>query len=164
VFDQITKCYDLGVQARQNQRAYEAAQVQAEKGACGRPEQPEKERNQVAKCKEGAAIWKNVAETFEAWSKQGTTADDKGNVPLANVIRQGSVKQKLTPVRSCWCCRSTNRPALATRRKISGPSLGANPFYVMGGVVAGFTLFQGAEGKVIASRRDPVARRLLLCQ
>jgi len=37
VFDQITKVYDLGVQARQNQRAYEAAQVQAEKELAADP-------------------------------------------------------------------------------------------------------------------------------
>src|SRR6185369_9792896 len=52
VFDQITKVYDLGVQARQNQRAYEAAQVQAEKELAADPNNPKK-KEQVAKCKEG---------------------------------------------------------------------------------------------------------------
>lgn len=154
VFDDATKNFTLGVNARKNQRDYEASQKKAEEVLAADPKDDAK-KAAVEKFKQGAAIWKTVGDTLDAWSKQATTSDDKGNVPLALVIRQAAVKQKLDEGGSMLVVQVYKTAGTSYTKKNLWASLGTNPFFVMGGAVAGYTLLDGKDGHVLASALLP---------
>ena len=100
--------------------------------------------------------WTIVSDAIDAWSKTATTADDKGNVPLATVLRQAAIRQKLDSGAAFMVVQVYQAAGTAYTKKNIASSLWGNPFFIMGGAVAGYSLFDGKSGRVISSALVPL--------
>lgn len=154
VLDQINKLYGWGLQAKQRVNAYEIEQGKIEKQLALNPKD-DVAKEQLTKVKEALDIWKVLAERIDSWAKQIAGADDKGSIPLASIISQAAIKTELNSGAGFVVVQLKKVAGTSYTKKNLWSSLGANPFYVMGGAVASMTAFKGKEGTVFASALVP---------
>ncbi|MCX5829882.1 MAG: hypothetical protein NTV58_18095 [Deltaproteobacteria bacterium] len=146
---------DWSKEAKRNIKLFEAAQARLEKQSADAPSNQEL-KDKLQKVKDSLAIWKAVSDAIDAWVKQVTTADDKGMVPLATIIRQSAIKQKLDGGASLVIIQLHKLVGTGYTKKNLWSSLGANPFFMAGGAVASYVAFDGPNGAVLSSMFLPV--------
>lgn len=154
VLDQTTKLYNSGLDARQRVLDYESTQGEIEKQLAAKPDD-ETLKQKLQKVKEAVGIWKTLADRIDGWAKQSAGADDKGNVPLATIIRQAAIKNELDAGAGFVVVQLYKVGGTTYTKKNLVSSIGGNPFYVMGGAVASLTAFNGKDGQVFASALVP---------
>lgn len=145
----------LSLEARSRTKFHEAAQAEFEKQIAAAPADPTLKAG-LQKARSAVATWKAVADAIEAWSKQLTTADDKGNSPIATIARQSAIKRKLDGGSVLVIVELHKVAGTGYTQKNLWSSLGANPFFVMGGAVASYVALDGASGKVLGAQMLPV--------
>lgn len=109
----------------------------------------------LQKVKGAVALWKALAERLDAWTGKLGTADDKGNVPLSNVVRQAALRAELDAGAALVVVQLHKVAGTGYTKKNLWSSLWANPFFVMGGAVASMTAFDGKTGEVFSSTLQP---------
>ena len=145
----------LSLEARSRTKFHEAAQAAFEKQIVAAPAD-ETLKAGLQKARSAVSTWKAVADAIEAWSKQLTTADDKGNSPIATIARQSAIKRKLDAGSALVIVELHKVAGTGYTKKNLFSSLGANPFFVMGGAVASYVALDGASGKVLAAQMLPL--------
>jgi len=154
----LSKAADInkwGVEAKKGIKFFEASIAAFEKAVAAAPND-ETLKAGLSRARESLATWKAVSESLDAWSKQLTTSDDKGNSPIATVIRQSAIKRKLESGAALVIIELHKVAGTGYTKKNLWSSLGANPFYVMGGAVASYVALDGKTGEVLASQLLPV--------
>lgn len=144
------------IDSKRRLKTHEAAVVEAEKKLTDNPkdEAAKKLRDEN---KSASGIWKSVSESVEAWSKQLSTADDKGNSPIATIAREFAIKQKLDEKGTILVIVELHKlTGTGYTKKNLWSSLGANPFFVMGGAVASYVALDGPSGRVLSAKTLPV--------
>lgn len=171
--DSISSAFAIAEQALQRARLHLAAQAEREpqlaeqqkiKADTAKPQnirdkaeaEAQRLQNEIQKAKEAAALWKALADRVDAWATKLATADDKGQVPLANVVRQAALRSELDSGAALVIVQLHKAAGTAYTKKNLLSSLGANPFFVMGGAVATMTAFDGKTGNVFSSALIPV--------
>lgn len=150
---QLNNTLGRGFAARANQQKFERQQAKLEKDLGDKPTDAQKAA--VTKAKDAVAAWKAVADGIDAWAKQISTVDDKGGSTLAIILRQGTLKQKVDAGAYLLVVQVHSSGGAGYSKKNLWSSLGANPFFVMGGAVAGYTLYEGAGGKIVSAKMQP---------
>lgn len=114
-------------------------------------------KDELAQLQIKIATWQAVSESIEAWSKKLATTDDKGNSAISSIVRQAAIRSSLQAKDGAGLLVVQLHKVAATgySKKNLWSSLGANPFYVMGGAVASYVLVDGISGEVISSRLLP---------
>lgn len=143
------------VEAKSRIKLYEAAQAEFEKQLATAPAD-QSLKDGLQKAKSALATWKAVSESVDAWSKQLTTADDKGNSPIATIARQSAIKRKLDADGVLVIVELHKVAGTGYTKKNILSSLGANPFFVMGGAVASYVALDGKTGKVLDAQMLPM--------
>jgi hypothetical protein len=113
------------------------------------------DQTRLSRLEDAAAIWKAVAERIDGFIKASTTASDKGIVPLALVVQQSWIRSRLDQGAVLVVVQLHKVAGTAYTKKNIWSSLGANPFFVMGGAVAGMTALAGNTGQVLSSAFIP---------
>lgn len=104
-----------------------------------------------------AEALKTALSFYETFFGKLTTADDKGAVPLSNAIREAAVADALAEGAFLLAVKlHKSGGAYYTKKNLWTFLLPGMPLYHMGGVVAGYALLSGAEGKVIAAGVVPI--------
>jgi hypothetical protein len=107
--------------------------------------------------KEELPTAKATLETADAWIKQLTIADDKGNIPLGKIIWQTAVKKALDNPHSALVVIQLHKVGgTGYTKKNLLSSLGMNPFFVMGGAVAGYVALDGKTGSAFSAMLMPL--------
>lgn len=153
VQQEVETVLGIGTRARGNQQVFERRQAEIEKAAGDKPD--DNQKAEVAKMKQAAATWKSVADSSDAWVKQVSTSDDKGNSILSGVLRQGVIKQKLDSGAFLLLVTLHATAGGGYTEKNLWSSLGASPFHVMAGAVGSYQLIDGPSGNVLASAFRP---------
>ncbi len=136
-------------------RFYEISTAEFKNLQAAQPDN-EKLKDELLKAQESLATWKSVSESLDAWSKQLTTSDDKGNSPIGTIILQSSIKGKLQEDKVGLVIIELHKvTGTGYTKKNLWSSLGCNPFYVMGGAVASYMMLNGKTGKVLSSSLLP---------
>lgn len=143
------------VEAKGRIKFHEAAQAEFEKQLAATPNE-QSLKDGLQKTKSALATWKAVSESVDAWSKQLTTADDKGNSPIATIARQSAIQRKLAGGAALVVVELHKVVGTGYTKKNLWSSLGANPFFVMGGAVASYVALDGPSGKVLDAQLQPV--------
>jgi hypothetical protein len=143
------------VEAKRRIKFFEAAQAEFEKQLAAAPAD-QSLKDGLQKAKLALATWKAVSESVDAWSKQLTTADDKGNSPIATIARQSAIKWKLDADGVLVIVELHKVAGTGYTKKNLWSSLGANPFFVMGGAVASYVALDGKTGRVLDAQMLPV--------
>jgi len=143
------------VEAKSRIKFHEAAQAEFEKQLAAAPAD-QSLKDGLQKAKSALSTWKAVSESVDAWSKQLTTADDKGNSPLATIARQSAIKRKLDDGGVLVIVELHKVAGTGYTKKNLWSSLGANPFFVMGVAVASYVALDGKTGKVLGAQMLPV--------
>lgn len=107
------------------------------------------------------ATWQAIADAIDAWSKKLITADDKGTSAIATIVRQGAIKQPLDAGAGLLVVELHKVSATGYSKKNLWSSLGANPFFVMGGAVASYVLVNGKTGEVMSAQLLPLSGEYL---
>jgi hypothetical protein len=92
---------------------------------------------------------------FDAFSKKLSTPDDAGRVPLANVARQAELLQDMGDNSRLLLLKAEYAGGSTYSRKNFWTFLGGIPFYVSGGSLVGYTLFDAQTGAAIYSSSLP---------
>jgi len=105
--------------------------------------------------KEAQAAWKKTVDLYDAFFAKMITMDEKGNVPLAQVMKEEAFNSALS-----------NGMLLVTKLQAHGGSyysanniltaFGALPFHISGGTVISYVLVKGPHRNVITSGVVPV--------
>lgn len=103
-----------------------------------------------------ADAWKTAVGLYDGFFSKLTTTDDKGAVPLTNVIREGVVAKALMNDDLLLLVKLQQSGGAYYTKKNIGTFFGTMPFYHMGGVVASFVLLNGKTGIVLKSGVVPV--------
>ncbi|MBS1133053.1 MAG: hypothetical protein H6R02_194 [Burkholderiaceae bacterium] len=101
------------------------------------------------------ATWQAVSDAIDAWSKKLIAPDDKGTSAIATIVRQGAIKQPLDAGAGLLVVELHKVSATGYSKKNLWSSLGANPFFVMGGAVASYVLVNGKTGEVLSAQLLP---------
>lgn len=156
VLKKITDIYQWSTEAKRHARTFEAAQTAIEKQLAGKADDEEL-KNRLAEAKRALGTWKSVSDTIDGWVKQITVADDKGNVVLASILRQSALKQKLDGGAALLVVQLHKVAGTGYTKKSFVSSLfGINPFFVMGGAVAGYVALDGKSGQAFSSMLLPM--------
>lgn len=143
------------VEAKSRIKFYEMVQAEFEKQLAATPANTFL-KDGLQKAKSALATWKSVSESVDAWSKQLTTADDKGNSLIATIARQSAIKKKLDSDGVLVIVELHKVVGTGYTKKNLWSSLGANPFFVMGGAVASYVALDGKSGYVLDAMMLPV--------
>lgn len=146
--------YQWSAEAKRRIKLYEAAIVEMDKQLKAKPDD-QALKDALQKIRESLLTWKGVSDAIDGWTKQLTGADDKGNVALAVVIRQAAIQQGLDAGAAMVVVQLHKVAGSAYTKKNIWSSLGANPFFVMGGAVAGYVALDGQSGQVLSSMLAP---------
>lgn len=106
--------------------------------------------------KVAADAWKAAIGLYDSFFSKLTTADDKGAVPLTNVIREGVVAEVLSKDNLLLLVKLQKFGGAYYTKKNMWTFFGGMPFFHMGGVVASFILLDGKSGTVHKSGVIPV--------
>jgi len=106
--------------------------------------------------KVAADAWKAAIGLYDSFFSKLTTADDKGAVPLINVIREGVVADVLLKDNLLLLVKLQRFGGAYYTKKNMWTFFGGMPFFHMGGVVASFVLLDGKAGIVQKSGVVPV--------
>ncbi len=172
VLQEIAEPFNWAEQARLRMHRHEDAQPDLEKQLADKLKikaddkaKPEDRRQadaaatelqrRLQKVKDAVALWKSLADRLDAWAAKLGTADDKGQVPLANVVRQAALRYELDNGAALVVLQLHKAAGTGYTKKNLWSSLGANPFFVMGGAVASMTAFHGKTGEVFSSMLQP---------
>lgn len=150
ILDDVTKATELSQEALRGRNEFAAEQQQLEKQLAAAPNAPGL-KDKVDKAKAAAVMWKATSDTIEAWLKKLSTADDKGSTQLASVLRQSMIRKQLDEGAALVVVQLHKISGSAYTKKNLWSSLGANPFYVMGGAVGGYIAYAGDDGHVLSS-------------
>lgn len=152
-FKKIGKVDEWAIAAKRYLIFYEALKVEATKKADSDAKKAELKELELR-----LATWRSISEGLEAWSKKLATADDKGISIISAIIRQHSIKSSLDPGGADLLIVQLHTvAATGYSKKNLWSSLGANPFYVMGGAVASYVLVNGISGAVKSSQLLPLS-------
>jgi len=113
-------------------------------------------QDEIQRAREAAALWKALADRIDTWSTKLATPDDKGQIPLAAVVRQAAVQAELEGGAALVVLQLHKAAGTGYTKKNLLSSIFANPFFVMGGAVASMTAINGVTGDVFASALVPV--------
>lgn len=160
VMDRSTALYGWALEARQRIRLHGLAQARLDAELAQKiKDKAEAEakalQDRIQKVKEAIAVWTAVGDRIDAWAKQAAGADDKGNVPLATIVRQSALRLALDNGGAMVVLQLHKMAGTGYTKKNLWSSLGANPFYVMGGAVASVMAFHGKTGVVFSSALVP---------
>jgi hypothetical protein len=103
-----------------------------------------------------AEAWKAAIGFYDSFFTKLTAADDKGAVPLTDVIRENDAYTALNNGDLLLIVKLQNSGGAFYTKKNMWSFFGGLPFYHMGGVVASFVLLDGTAGTVKASGVVPV--------
>lgn len=103
-----------------------------------------------------SAALKAASGIYDSFFGKLTTADDKGLVPLTQVIRDTSVSDALENGAYLLLVKLQSSGGSYYTRKNLWTFFGGMPIFHMGGVVTSFLLLDGKSGKVLASGVIPV--------
>jgi hypothetical protein len=142
-------------QARAYRQRYLAAQQSLETQVAAAPGDVAL-KARLDQAKSGVATWQLACDAIDPWLKQVSSADDKGNPPLATVLRQSEIRDRLNAGAMLLIVQLHKIAGSAYTKKNLWSSLGGTPFYVMGGVVAGYLALDGKTGATIDSRMLPL--------
>jgi hypothetical protein len=142
-------------QARAYRQRYLAAQQSLETQVAAAPGDVAL-KARLDQAKSGVTAWQTASDAMDAWLKQVSSADDKGNTPLATVLRQSEIRGRLNAGAMLLIVQLHKIAGSAYTKKNLWSSLGWPPFYVMGGVVAGYLALDGRTGATIDSRMLPL--------
>lgn len=106
--------------------------------------------------KVAAEAWKAAIGFFDGFFSKLDAADDKGTIPLAEVIRENEVFTALQGGDLLLIVKLQKSGGAYYTKKNMWSFFGGMPFYYMGGTVVSFVLLDGAEGSVRASGVVPV--------
>lgn len=155
VLAETSKIGQWSYNARKSIKHFEAEQATVEKALAAAPnDQGLKDR--LEQSKDALAVWKAVSESIDAWVSRVSATDGNGNVPLATIIRQSALKQKLDSGACLVVVQLHKLVGTGYTKKNIWSSLGRNPFLVAGGAVAGYVAFDGQSGEVKSSMFLPV--------
>lgn len=113
-------------------------------------------QDEIQRAREAAALWKALADRIDAWATKLATPDDKGQIPLAAVVRQAAVQTELDGGAALVVLQLHKAAGTGYTKKNLLSSIFANPFFVMGGAVVSMTAMEGKTGEVFASELLPV--------
>lgn len=85
-----------------------------------------------------------------------TTPDEKAKLPLAVIIQLQSIRDRLSGGALLMSAKISSVGGSCYTKKNMWTFFGQMPFYVMGGAVVNFTLFDGTSGKVLSAGAIPV--------
>jgi hypothetical protein len=147
--------YGWGVDAKKTVKRFQEIQAAIEKLLAATPADAQL-KTDLQTAKDAVTTWVTFGDAIDAWSKTATTVDDKGATPLATVVRQAAIRQKLDNGASFLVVQVHKVAGTTYTKKNILSSLGGNPFFVMGGSVASYTLFDGKTGRVLGSSLTPL--------
>lgn len=100
---------------------------------------------------------KTAVTMYDALLTKLTSPDDKGKIPLAVIIQQDAVRTKLQGEKVVLMTAkiSSAGGTYYTRKNIWSLFAGM-PFYVMGGAIVDYGVFDGKDGKVVIAGSLPV--------
>jgi hypothetical protein len=154
----LAKISDLdraSIEAKGRTKFYEAAIAEFEKQLIAKPTDADL-RTGVDTARKALVTWKAISDSLDAWGKQFSTVDDKGSSPAATILRQNAIKRKLTAGAVLVIVELHKVAGTGYTKKNLWSSLGANPFFVMGGAVASYVALSGTDGSVLASQLLPL--------
>jgi tetratricopeptide (TPR) repeat protein len=143
------------LETKKKVKSYEVEKDVLEKALKQNPDDPDRKRALQA-VQASLDTWKAIDEALGTWSKRLSTPDEKGNTPIASLIRQAALKHKLKHA-ELLVLELFKIAGSGYAKKNLWSSLGVNPFYVMGGAVAGYTLYDGRTGQVLSSQVLPLS-------
>lgn len=154
--NELRKIHELQITARVEAEHFHGEQIQIQKSLLTAAEE-EKASLQLdlEEAKNHLETWQALADAIGAWLKQLTATDDKGNSPLASIVRLAAIRDQLT---------EGTMLVLLQLHKVSGTgytvknlwsSLGRNPFFVMGGAVASLLGMDAVSGDVVVAMLLP---------
>jgi hypothetical protein len=94
---------------------------------------------------------------FDTFAKKLSTPDDAGRVPIANIARQAELLKGMDETSRYLVIKADYAGGSAYSRKNFWTFLGGMPFYVAGGSLVGYTLFNGKTGEALYSSSLPQA-------
>lgn len=148
------KVLEWSTEARSQALAFEAIQAELEKKVAANPKD-EDARALLAQVRNAGAAWKTIGAALDGWIRQTTGADDKGNVPFAAIAKQAAIRDALRGGAAMVIVQLHKVAGTAYTKKNLWSSLGANPFFVMGGAVAGYVAIDGQTGKTLSAGLTP---------
>jgi hypothetical protein len=151
----VTLAMTWSQQAKSYRQRYLAAQQSLETQVAAAPADAAL-KARLDQAKSGVAVWQLASDAVDAWLKQVSSADDKGNTPLATVLRQSEIRDRLNAGAMLLIVQLHKTAGSAYTKKNLWSSLGCTPFYVMGGVVAGYVALDGKTGATIDSQMLPL--------
>ncbi len=99
-----------------------------------------------------------LSATMDAWVTAQLTVDDKGRSPLDTVIEQQKIRAVIESENTCVVIVKIHDASgtAYTKKNLFSTILWGNPFHVMGGAVASYSMFNGTTGHVVSSMLLPV--------
>lgn len=103
-------------------------------------------------CDQGRA----TASMYDGLLTKLTTPDDKAKTPLAGIVQQDAVRQKLKSGALLMTAKLSSAGGTYYTKKSLLSFFGAMPFFTMGGVVLSYSVFNGKNGSVVSAGAIPV--------
>ncbi len=111
----------------------------------------------AANLKTAAEQGKAAVTMYDALLAKLTGADDKGKVPLTLIIQQEAVRKHLEDEGAAlMTAKISSEGGSYYTRKNLWSLFGGMPFFVMGGAVVSYAVFDGKDGHVLVSGSLPV--------
>lgn len=151
ILDELARGADLEAQAQSDQQSRFAAGAKGSKGG------DEAVLSSAAQVHDGAAKMLSAAvkRYDDLLAAAGTSDADKPN-PLTTAIRQANVAEILRSGGTLLVAKMDAAGATTYTKRNFFTAFGAMPFYASGGVVASYTLVDGATGQILDTSSLPV--------
>ena len=106
--------------------------------------------------KDAADAWKAALALCDSFFVKLTTADDKGVIPLTNVVRDNVVASALDQNNLLLVVKLQKSGGAYYTKKNMWTLFGGMPLYHMGGAVVSYVLLDGKEGQILQAGVVPI--------
>lgn len=159
ILDRLTAMSILKSQGEETVSRHDAVSSRFEEDA-GKETSEAKKAGLLDKARDhrtAADAWRGALALYDSFLGKLTSADDRGGVPLVNIIRESVVSDSLSKDGSLLLVVKLQKSggSYYTKKNVV-TFFGGMPFYHTGGVVVSYVLMDGKEGNVLASGVVPV--------
>ena len=120
------------------------------------PQPADQAASSISPLKDALDFAKSAQALYDAFYARLTSGDDKGQLPIDTIVRQNAVRTLLQKGAPLLAVRIEKAGGSYYTRKNLWSFFGGMPFYIMGGVVITYALFEGDTGRLLASGTVPV--------
>jgi hypothetical protein len=144
------------LESKAGQAAATSAKLAAAATKAEDSEAKQKFTQAAAYLQEALGTAKAAMSRFDTFMEKLTTPDDKGKLPLAAILQQAAIGEALRQGAFLMSAKVSSTGGTYYTRKNLWSFFGTMPFFVMGGVVVYFSLFEGQTGQVVSAGAVPV--------